>query len=84
VNSIVLPVSRLRPWLASPTRLEVWPNSLSHIHSHKVYASDLHQFTVYHTISMTQIIEEEPLADADAAEKGPYDQFILLSVYNLG
>lgn len=30
---------------------------------------------------MTQIVEEETLADADAAEKGPYDQFILLAVY---
>lgn len=30
---------------------------------------------------MTQIIEEETFPDADAADKGPYDQFILLSVY---
>lgn len=32
---------------------------------------------------MTQIIGEEPFVDADAAKKGPYDQFILLSVHLL-
>lgn len=51
---------------------------LSHLN---ICASDLHQLTLHHTRSMTQIIEEETFPDADAADKGPYDQFILLSVY---